>query len=144
MHASLIEGGQELSSYPARCVLSLERRTEPGEEIDLVRRECEALVDGIEDAEVRIGLVRPPFSVDPGADVVQSVARAAEAVSGRPVELYGETYWMDAALIEAAGIPTVVFGPGGEGAHSVDEWVDLASVEACAEGLVAAARELCA
>ena len=76
--------------------------------------------------------------------MVQSVARAAEAVSGRPVELYGETYWMDAALIQAAGIPTVVFGPGGEGAHSVDEWVDLASVEACAEGLVAAARELCA
>ena len=144
VHASLIEGGQELSSYPARCVLSLERRTEPGEEIDLVRRECEALVEGIEDAEVRIGLVRPPFSVDPGAEVVQSVARAAEAVSGRPVELYGETYWMDAALIQAAGIPTVVFGPGGEGAHSVDEWVDLASVEACAEGLVAAARELCA
>ena len=119
VHASLIEGGQELSSYPARCVLSLERRTEPGEELDLVRRECEALVEGIEDAEVRIGLVRPPFSVDPGADVVQSVARAAGVVSGRPAELYGETYWMDAALIQAAGIPTVVFGPGGEGAHSV-------------------------
>jgi acetylornithine deacetylase len=143
VHASLIEGGQELSSYPARCVLSLERRTEPGEGRDVVERECEALVDGIEEAEVRIGLVRPPFSVDPGADVVQSVARAAERVTGRPAELYGETYWMDAALIQAAGIPTVVFGPGGEGAHSVDEWVDLASVEACTEGLVAAARELC-
>jgi acetylornithine deacetylase len=144
VHASLIDGGQELSSYPARCVLSLERRTEPGEERDVVERECEALVEGIEGAAVRIGLVRPPFSVDPGADVVQSVARAAERVSGRPAELYGETYWMDAALIQAAGIPTVVFGPGGEGAHSVDEWVDLASVDACAEGLVAAARELCA
>jgi len=144
VHASLIEGGQELSSYPARCVLSLERRTEPREAPDVVERECEALVEGIEGAEVRIGLVRPPFGVDPGADVVQSVARAAESVTGRPAELYGETYWMDAALIQAAGIPTVVFGPGGEGAHSVDEWVDLASVEACAEGLVAAAHEFCA
>src|SRR3954447_13718367 len=131
VHASLIEGGQELSSYPARCTLSLERRTEPGEEPDVVERECEALVEGIDGAEVRIGLIRPPFSVDPGADVVQSVARAAERVSGRPAELYGETYWMDAALIQAAGIPTVVFGPGGAGAHSADEWVDLASVEAC-------------
>ena len=144
VHASLIEGGQELSSYPARCVLSLERRTEPGEDREAVERECAALVEGIEDAEVRIGLVRPPFSVDPGADVVQSVARAAEHVTGRPAELYGESYWMDAALIQAAGIPTVVFGPGGEGAHSVDEWVDLASVEACADGLVAAAHEFCA
>jgi acetylornithine deacetylase/succinyl-diaminopimelate desuccinylase family protein len=143
VHASLIDGGQELSSYPARCVLSLERRTEPGEDREVVERECQALVEGIEGAELRIGLVRPPFSVDPGAAVVRSVARAAESVTGRPAELYGETYWMDAALIQAAGIPTVVFGPGGEGAHSVDEWVDLASVEACADGLVVAAHEFC-
>jgi acetylornithine deacetylase len=144
VHASLIEGGQEVSSYPSRCVLSLERRTEPGEGRDVVERECDALVQGIEGAEVRIGIVRPPFSVNPDSDVVRSVARAAERVTGRPAELYGETYWMDAALIQAAGIPTVVFGPGGEGAHSVNEWVDLASVEACAEGLVAAAHEFCA
>ncbi len=143
VHASLIEGGQELSSYPARCVLSLERRTVPGETAADVRRECEALAAGIEGAEARLALVRDPFSVEPGADVVQSVARAAEAVSGRPAELYGETYWMDAAFTQAAGIPTVVFGPGGEGAHSVEEWVDLASLDACAEGLVLAARELC-
>ena len=51
---------------------------------------------------------------------------------------------MDAAFIQAAGIPTVVFGPGGEGAHAVGEWVDLGSVDACADALVAAARELCA
>jgi len=49
-----------------------------------------------------------------------------------------------ARLLAAAGIPTVVFGPGGEGAHSAGEWVDLGSVDACAEGLVLAARELCA
>jgi acetylornithine deacetylase len=144
VHASLIEGGQELSSYPARCVLSLERRTEPGETAGDFRTECEELVDGVEGAGVRMGLVRPPFSVDKDAPVVGAVTRAAEAVTGRAAEVYGETYWMDAALTQAAGIPTVVFGPGGEGAHSVDEWVDLASVDACADGLVMAARELCA
>jgi len=144
VHASLIEGGKELSSYPARCVLSLERRTEPAETADDFRRECEALVEGIEDAEVRIGLVRPPFRVDPEADVVRAVTRAAETVTGRPAEVYGESYWMDAALIQAAGIPTVVFGPAGQGAHALEEWVDLASVDACAEVLVAAGRRLCA
>jgi acetylornithine deacetylase len=144
VHASLVEGGQELSSYPARCKLSLERRTAPGETAERFEHECEALVDGIEGARVTMGLVRPPFSVDQDAAVVGAVTRAAEAVTGRPAEVYGETYWMDAALIQAAGIPTVVFGPGGAGAHSVDEWVDLASVDACAEGLVLAARELCA
>jgi acetylornithine deacetylase len=144
VHASLIDGGQELSSYPARCLLSLERRTIPGETAEDVRSECGALIEGIEGAEARVGLVREPFSVDPRAEVVQAVARAAEGVTGRPAELYGETYWMDAAFIQAAGIPTVVFGPAGQGAHAVDEWVDLASVDACAEGLVRAARELCA
>ena len=144
VHASLIEGGQELSSYPARCRLALERRTAPGESAEDFQSECEALVDGIDAAEVRMGLVRPPFAVDPDAEVVQAVSRAAEAVTGRPAEVYGETYWMDAALIQAAGIPTVVFGPDGFGAHAVDEWVDLASVDACSDALVAAAHELCA
>ena len=144
VHASLIDGGQELSSYPARCTLSLERRTIPGETAEDVLRECEALAAGLADAEVRLRLVREPFSVDRGAEVVGAVARAAEAVTGRPAELYGESYWMDAAFIQAAGIPTAVFGPAGEGAHAVDEWVDLASVDACMDGLVRAARELCA
>ena len=144
VHASLIEGGQELSSYPARCRLALERRTAPGESADDFARECEALVAGIHGAEVRMGLVRPPFAVDPEAEVVKAVTRAAETVTGRPAAVYGETYWMDAALTQAAGIPTVVFGPGGAGAHAVDEWVDLPSVDACSDALVAAAHELCA
>jgi acetylornithine deacetylase len=144
VHASLIEGGQELSSYPARCRLALERRTAPGESVDDFQHECEALIDGIEGAELRMGLVRPPFAVDRDAQVVHAVSRAAATVTGKPAEVYGETYWMDAALIQAAGIPTVVFGPGGWGAHAVDEWVDLASVDACSDGLVAAAHELCA
>jgi acetylornithine deacetylase len=144
VHASLIDGGQELSSYPARCTLALERRTAPGEDAGDFRRECEALMAGIEDAELRMGLVREPFEVDPDAAVVQAMAGAAQAVTGSPAEIYGESYWMDAALIQAAGIPTVVFGPAGAGAHAVEEWVDVASVEACTEGLVAATRRLCA
>ena len=144
VHASLIEGGQELSSYPARCLLALERRTAPDESGEDFRRECEALIDGVDGAELRMGLIRDPFAVAPDAAVVRAIARAAQEVTGEPAVTYGETYWMDAALIQAAGIPTVVFGPAGAGAHAVEEWVDLASVDACADALVTAARELCA
>ncbi|MQA75794.1 MAG: ArgE/DapE family deacylase [Solirubrobacterales bacterium] len=144
VHASQIEGGQELSSYPARCRLALERRTVPGETVDDVRREAEALIDGIEGVELSVGLAREPFAADREAAVVDAIARGVEAVTGLPAEVYGDTPWMDAALTQAAGIPTVVFGPAGAGAHAAEEWVDLASVEACTEALVACARELCA
>ena len=50
---------------------------------------------------------------------------------------------MDAAILSAAGVPTVVFGPGGEGAHAVEEWVDLGEVEQCARTLAAVAAGWC-
>jgi acetylornithine deacetylase len=85
-----------------------------------------------------MGLVREPFEVSRDAPVV----RALQEVTG--AEVYGDTPWMDAALTQAAGIPTVVFGPEGAGAHAVEEWVDVRSVEKCAEALTAVARRLCA
>jgi acetylornithine deacetylase len=149
VHASLIEGGQELSSYPERCLLRVERRTVPGEHADGVREEFEALVDEARAADpglrvdLRVGLVRDPFEVSPLQDVVTALRRAVEASTGRPADVYGDTPWMDAALIQASGIPTVVFGPGGEGAHALVEWVSLDDVATCADVLHATAEELC-
>ena len=149
VHASLIEGGQELSSYPERCLLRVERRTVPGEHADGVREEFEALVAAARAADpelqvdLRVGLVRGPFEVAPEEAVVAAVRRGVEARTGRPAEVYGDTPWMDAALIHAAGIPTVVFGPGGEGAHARVEWVSLDDVAACAEVLHAVAEDYC-
>lgn len=143
VHASLIDGGQELSSYPERCLLTLERRTLPGETPDAVRAEIEALAADL-DAEVRPGLVRHPFEVAQDAPVVAALCRQAEAAAGAPPEIMGHAGWMDAAILSAAGIPTVVFGPGGEGAHATVEWVTLADVDRCADVLLATARELCA
>lgn len=149
LHASLIEGGQELSSYPERCLLQVERRTTPGETAADVVAEFEALVERSRAAdpslriELRPGLVREPFEVPHDADVVTTLQRAV-AAGGRDAEVFGDTPWMDGALCQAAGIPTVVFGPGGAGAHAVEEWVELADVAACADVLEATARELCA
>jgi acetylornithine deacetylase len=56
----------------------------------------------------------------------------------------GVPFWADSALLAAAGIPTVLFGPGGEGAHATVEWVDLAQAQRCADVLLAVALEFCA
>jgi acetylornithine deacetylase len=149
VHASLIRGGEELSSYPARCVLSLERRTLPGEGAAHVEAELAGLLDECRaadphlEASHRILLEREPFEVAPDAEIAGLVRAAAAETLGSEPPVGGASYWADAAFIAAAGIPTVMFGPRGEGAHAVEEWVSLADTEAVARTLVAVARRLC-
>jgi acetylornithine deacetylase len=75
---------------------------------------------------------------------VDAVRDAAADVIGRPPPVAGASYWADAAFIAAAGIPTVMFGPAGTGAHAAEEWVSIASTETVARTLVAVAARVCA
>ncbi len=150
IHASLIEGGQELSSYPKNCSLSVERRTIPGETSPKVESELHGIFEGIAasdptfKATVKTGLVRDPFEVSLDEPIVRTVFNKATNILGHEPTEIGQTGWMDSALLSAAGIPSVVFGPGGEGAHAIVEWSNLEHVERCAEILVAVAEEFCA
>jgi acetylornithine deacetylase len=150
VHASLIEGGQEFSSYPARCVLQAERRTVPGEGAELAERELREIVaraaEGDPDfsAELHSAISREPFEVAEDAEIVRCVHKHATTVLGNEPDVVGVPFWADSALLAAAGIPTVVFGPRGEGLHSEVEWVDVASLERCVEIYSAVAVELCA
>jgi acetylornithine deacetylase len=138
VHASLIDGGQEYSSYPASCRLVAERRTIPGETDDVVRGEIGALLGDV-DGSWQLLMTRPPFETAADAEIVGLVSLHA----GGP-EIVGAAFWADSALLHGAGIPTVLFGPRGEGAHAVVEWVEIASLERCLEVYVAVAAELCA
>jgi acetylornithine deacetylase len=138
LHASVIEGGQEYSSYPERCLLKGERRTIPGETVAQVEDELRGLLGEI-DGDVRVAVSRQPFETPADAPIVELVSRHAAGP-----ETVGAPWWAESAVLSEAGIPTVVFGPAGEGAHAVEEWVDLASAERCAEIYAAVARELCA
>ncbi len=150
VHASLIRGGQELSSYPKHCLLSVERRTVPGETLQKVETELPRIFERISatdstfKARVKTSMVREPFEVSLDEPIVRTVQSKATAILGREPGEIGQTGWMDSALLSAAGIPTVVFGPGGEGAHAVVEWSNLEHVERCAEILAAVVEEFCA
>jgi len=141
LHASLIEGGTELSTYPDRCVAKLERRTLPGESAADVEAEIRALLP--DDASVRTLFVREPLETAVDEGIVQALLRIGERILGAAPEIVGKPWWADAALFASAGTPTVVFGPVGTGAHANVEWVDLGSVLQCAEILIAVAREFC-
>src|SRR3954453_15500684 len=90
VHASLIEGGEELSSVPARCVIKLERRTLPGETAAAVETEIEQMLDACRAAdpglvaEQRTLLAREPFEIDEAAEVVQVLREAATEVLASP------------------------------------------------------------
>jgi acetylornithine deacetylase len=149
LHAAILKGGAGLSTYAPLSTVHIERRTVPGETEAQAVAEIQAIVDSLaaEDAEfaatVRPYFVRDPFEVPEDASVVRAVDDAAGRVLGRRPAHIGDTPWMDAALLQAAGVETVVFGAKGAGAHSDVEWVDLESVMKLAEILAEAAAEYC-
>ena len=134
----MIEGGQEYSSYPARCVLQGERRTIPGESRAQVEAELRGLL-GQSDGSIRFTFAREPLETPTDADIVLVIQ---DRIGSH--EVHGAAFWADSALFAAAGIPTVLYGPCGDGAHAAVEWVDLASVERCRDLYVSVATEFCA
>ena len=146
----MLKGGSGLSTYAASSTLQIERRTVPGETEQQTVREIQAIVDLLASrdrdfrATVRPFFVRDPFEVPAGAAIVQAVDRAARKVRGVAPAHIGDTPWMDAALLQAAGIETVVCGAAGAGAHADEEWVDVESVLQLAEILAETAADYCA
>jgi acetylornithine deacetylase len=149
LHASLIEGGRELSSYPDRCTLQIERRTIPGERDGSAGREVEHILDRLRardpefSASSRTMFARPPFEIEAGHELPAALIHAA-IDAGAASRIIGMSFWTDAAILGGAGIPSVLFGPTGAGLHGLEEWVDVASVLTCRDALVSLARRWCA
>ena len=150
IHASLIHGGQELSSYPASCTLSLERRTVPGETVDGVEKELRTVLEVLESRDpgfvgtLRTRLAREPFEARKNEPIALALSQQVADYTGRSAPFSGISGWLESALLAEAGISTVVFGPAGEGLHGETEWVDLESVWACREIVCGTIREFCA
>lgn len=149
LHAALLDGGSGLSTYAARSVVKIERRTIPGESDASVLAELEGLLarlradDPTFRAEARMFFSREPFEVPAEAAIVRALDGAASRVLGHAPAQVGDTPWMDSALLGGAGIETVVFGPHGAGAHAKEEWVDVDSVVQTAEVLAETVRGWC-
>lgn len=134
IHASLISGGTELSTYPDYCRIELERRTIPGEQLSDVVAELDDLFqrlaaeDGQFQANYEITFVREPFEISEAAPIVQSLRSAYRNQLGEEQRISGFSGWADSSLIQQAGTPTVIFGPHGAGLHGAVEYVEFESV----------------
>jgi acetylornithine deacetylase len=147
LHASLIDGGRELSSYPDRCHLQMERRTVPGEQPGCASREVADILARLSSADPafqaasRAMFARPPYEIAADHPLVATMTRAAATRTRAAVT--GMSFWTDASVLGDAGIPSLLFGPTGAGLHGVEEWVEVDSVLACRDALVELARRWC-
>lgn len=149
VHASLVAGGRELSSYPDRCELRLERRTVPPETADDVAGEFDEVItrlsanDETFRASSTVTFVRNPWEADPASDIVKATTAAIGCVTGTDAETMTQTGWLDSGLLGDAGIPTVICGPRGEGLHAAVEWVEVDSLATCADIYTEIIRQFC-
>ncbi len=162
LHASLIHGGRELSSYPDRCHLQMERRTVPGEQPGRGAREVADILARLSAADPdfkaasRQLFARSPYEIAADHPLVATMTLAVTAASSAPSassaapsassaspSVSGMSFWTDASVLGDAGIPSLLFGPTGAGLHGVEEWVEAQSVIACRNALAELARRWC-
>jgi acetylornithine deacetylase len=153
VHASLIEGGTGMSTYPDRCVLKIERRTIPGESAEDVVRELTGLCDEFRptlarrgktlDARIDATFSQLPSDVSIDAPIVGALAEALRE-AGESDRVAGMSAWTDAALLNAAGIPAICFGPGDISlAHAAEEYVPVDEIERATRVLARVAQTWC-
>ncbi len=141
MHASTIAGGTGWSTYPEQCQLQIERRTLPGETAQQTLDELEMLCAQIAkryttfQATITQHTAQPPNDVALDSPLVHALNNAlASHQLAAPIS--GLSCWTDAALLTAAGIPAVCFGPGDIArAHGAEEWIDERELLAAADVL---------
>ena len=148
LHASLVQGGRELSTYPDQCTLKMERRTITGEPARCGLMEVVRILEDLRredhefNATAKFLFSRPQYLTPADHDLpklIESVLARRAVTTSRA----GMSFWTDAAVLGEAGIPSVVFGPGGAGLHSTSEYVLASDVLTCRDALIDLARDFC-
>jgi len=133
-HTGTITGGTDYATYPDAATVGIEIGTQPGEDLSDRVAEIEAIFADIARTEpgfrgeVVIKLEREPFVAE-GHEALQSVvAKAMTDVLGREPKITGMNGWTDAALLQAAGIPTLLIGSTGGNYHAPNEWASISEL----------------
>lgn len=144
-HTATISGGTNYATYPDIARLGVKLGTQPGEHLSDRIAEIEAIFSEVSKgepgfrADIEVKLNREPFVAKGHEKLQKAVAFAMEDVLGRKPQITGMNAWRDAAVMQAAGIPTLLIGSPGGNAHAANEWTSISDVVKLSEILSKAA-----
>jgi acetylornithine deacetylase/succinyl-diaminopimelate desuccinylase-like protein len=153
-----IRGGDQPSTVAATCLLTLDRRTVPGENFQSIVAELSDLLERVERGfpglhtvvrRVQGGmgnLLHVALVTPPEAPLAMAAQAARRTVCGEVGELTTFPAWTDGALLSGyAGIPTIILGPGELSlAHSPRESVPVGEITEAARIYAHLALAFCA
>lgn len=150
LHCGLIRGGEEPSSYPGKCTITVEFRTVPVQTEESILNDISHLLKGIAECNARFKYAQPRITMSRPTQrvavdhpfVQQSIATATSVLGSEPIVKTGP-FWTDAALLGAVGIPSIVWGPIGEGLHAKEEWVEVESLRQFEKVFTQLVRDFC-
>ncbi|MGD0267359.1 MAG: M20 family metallopeptidase [Candidatus Methylomirabilota bacterium] len=136
LSVGMIQGGTDTCVVPGDCVVSVDRRLLPNEAVEEADDEMRRLLarlssaDSDLDAHVRRTVTAPAMEISPETAVAQAARRASTEVLGYDPGFTYKAGTTDANwLVNAAGIPTVLLGPGNPAqAHQADEFVETEQI----------------
>jgi succinyl-diaminopimelate desuccinylase len=131
-----IEGGVSVNTVPDECTIEIDRRVIPGEDGWEANRDVEAWLRGRVSVDFEMlppWLVGEALSDEHNGPLADRLLGAIAAVVG-PRRKVGVPYGTNGSRFDAAGVPTVVFGPGSIAqAHTKDEWISISQLQQAAE-----------
>jgi acetylornithine deacetylase len=131
-----IYGGSSVNVVPDECVIEVDRRVIPGEDDAEVLQHLKDYITSRVDFEVVFDdpwLRGPSLNNDNNAWLADHLMDHTAKVAG-PHKSIGVPFGTHASRTHAAGVPSVVFGPGSiDQAHTKDEFIEIAQLETAAE-----------
>ena len=156
LNVGVIRGGQQPSSVADHCLVKIDRRWTPEEDLQTVFQEIYDLFDNLKKADPRFNaelkrdntnmrtMTHVPNYVSEDHRLVKSLKGSLASVTGEQPKVTSFWGWTDAALMTHFGkTPTIVFGPGGKGAHSRTEYVLTNDLQTCMLVYAKTAMDLC-
>ncbi|KAI1361705.1 tryptophan synthase beta subunit-like PLP-dependent enzyme [Xylaria arbuscula] len=149
VHASIIKGGEEASSYPSCCTVTIERRTVKGETRESVKQEVQELLDEVSTDvhgfryQLRTIFDRNPYELPLDHPFLTLVKEKVEKGTGKKPKVAREQYWTNCALLGDVGIPVLLLGPHGEGLHAKEEFAKVESLQQTTAILINIIKEFC-